>query len=155
MLMVKHVMPMMVEAGGGSICNTSPGSSLSGYLFLSAYASSKLAINTLTKYVSTQSGKINIRCNVVSPGPILTQTARDNAAPGQFATYENHSLTPFLGDHMHIASAVVFLASDNARFHTGQVIVVEGGYTEPFPHVAKQREAFTGSKQLNIRKERV
>src|SRR3546814_7304048 len=91
MLMVKHVMPMMVEAGGGSICNTSPGSSLSGYLFLSAYASSKSAINTLTKYVATQSGKINIRCNVVSPGLILTQTARDNAAPGQFDTYESHS----------------------------------------------------------------
>src|SRR3546814_16902690 len=98
-------------------------------------------INTLTKYVATQYGKINIRCNVVSPGLILTQTARDNAAPGQFDTYERHSLTPFLGDPMDIASAVVFLASDNARFHTGQVMVVEGGYPAHFPHVATHKEA--------------
>src|SRR3546814_15804653 len=81
--------------------------------------------DTLFPYTTlfrSQYGKINIRCNVVSPGLILTQTARDNAAPGQFDTYESHSLTPFLGDPMDIASAVVFLASDNARFYTGQEI---------------------------------
>src|SRR3546814_18834175 len=79
-----------------------------------------------------------IRCNVVSPGLILTQTARDNAAPGQFDTSASHSLTPFLGDPMDIASAVVFLASDNARFYTGQVMVVDGGYHGDFPPVEQQ-----------------
>src|SRR3546814_15420839 len=60
----------------------------------------------------------------------------------QFDTYESHSQTPFLGDPMDIASAVVFLASDNARFYTGQVMVVDGGYPAHFPHVAQNREAF-------------
>src|SRR3546814_1340176 len=89
MLMIKHAIPMMREAGGGSIINTSSGASLTGDLFAPAYASSTSAITTPTNYVATQYGKTTIRCNVVSPGLILTQTARDNAAPGQFEDRKN------------------------------------------------------------------
>src|SRR3546814_2289911 len=54
MLMIKHAIPMMREAGGGSIINTSSGASLTGDLFAPAYASSKSAINTLTRYVRSE-----------------------------------------------------------------------------------------------------
>lgn len=143
MLMIKHAIPLMIAAGGGSIINTSSGASLTGDYFAPAYASSKAAVNTLTQYVATQYGKQNIRCNTVSPGLILTPTAEANRAnDDQFAIYESNSLMPFLGKPEDIASTVLFLASDDSRFITGQVLRIDGGYTAHMPHSSTSQEAF-------------
>src|SRR3546814_15923990 len=72
MLMIKHGIPLMLKNGRGSIINTSSGAALRGDLYGPAYASSKAAINCLTKYVATQFGKKGIRCNVISPGLVVT-----------------------------------------------------------------------------------
>jgi NAD(P)-dependent dehydrogenase (short-subunit alcohol dehydrogenase family) len=145
MLMIKHALPAMLAGGGGSIINTSSGAGLTGDLFAPAYAASKAAINCLTKYVAAQYGKQKIRCNVVSPGLILTPTARANSSAETLQNFERHSLTPYLGQPEDIAAAVAYLASDDARFVTAQVIVVDGGYTNHMPHVADSFAAFAAA----------
>src|SRR3546814_11599712 len=63
MLMIKHAVPQMISAGGGSIINTSTGVALTGDIFNPAYSSSKAAVNALTKNAAVPLGRYNFRCN--------------------------------------------------------------------------------------------
>ena len=145
MLMIKHALPLMLRNGGGSIVNTSSGAALRGDFYAPAYASSKAAINCLTMYVATQYGKQGIRCNVVSPGLIMTQANIVNNSQEQLDRIERHKLTPYLGKPEDIAAAVAYLGSDDARFVTGQVIVVDGGITNHMPYFAEVYENFASA----------
>ena len=148
MLMIKHTLPHMVRQGGGSIINTSSGASLRADLFRAAYASSKAAINTLTEYVAAQYGKKGIRCNVVSPGLVVTESARENQGHN-LDLYLAHHLTPRLGDPDDLAAMVALLGSDDGRFITAQIIPVDGGISTHFPHVAETRGGVDGYKAKN------
>jgi NAD(P)-dependent dehydrogenase (short-subunit alcohol dehydrogenase family) len=139
MLMIKHALPALIKSGNASIINTSSGASLRGDLFRPAYASSKAAINVLTEYVAAQYGKRGVRCNVVSPGLVVTENTREGQAHN-FALYEKHHLTPRLGEPDDLAAMVALLASDDGKFITGQVIRVDGGISTHFPHVAETRD---------------
>ena len=122
---------------GGAIVNTSSGAGLTGGLSHSAYSASKAAINSLTQSLATQHGKEGIRCNAIAPGLIVTPSTRDsyaNSSVGEIML--RHHLTPRLGRPEDIAAAVVFLASDDAAFITGQVICVDGGLLAHQPYVA-------------------
>jgi len=145
MLMIKHALPLMLHNGGGSIVNTSSGAALRGDFYGPAYASSKAAINCLTMYVATQYGKQGIRCNVVSPGLIMTQANIVNNSQEQLDRIERHKLTPYLGNPDDIAAAVAYLGSDDARFVTGQVIVVDGGITSHMPYFAEVHDNFASA----------
>lgn len=138
MLMIKHVLPHMIRQGGGSIINTSSGASLRGDLFRVAYASSKAAINVLTEYVAAQYGKKGIRCNVVSPGLVVTENTEMNQGHNM-DLYLAHHLTPRLGRPDDLAAMVALLASDDGKFITAQIIPVDGGISTHFPHVAETR----------------
>ncbi|WP_336971141.1 SDR family NAD(P)-dependent oxidoreductase [Sphingobium aromaticiconvertens] len=150
MLMIKHAIPLMLEGGGGSIINTSSGAALRGDLYGPAYAASKAAINCLTMYVATQYGKQGIRCNVVSPGLVATQNVKDNLPPEQLDRIETHKLTPYLGAPEDIAAAVAYLASDDARFVTAQVHVVDGGIIDHMPYFAEVYGEFTATPGQRI-----
>jgi NAD(P)-dependent dehydrogenase (short-subunit alcohol dehydrogenase family) len=141
MLMIKHAIPAMLNAGGGSIVNTSSGTSLSGDLIRPAYAASKAAINCLSLYVATQYGRRGIRCNVVAPGLIATPTVQKVVPAEQISQISGHALLPGLGQAEDIAAAVVFLASDDARNITGHIMPVDGGYTVHMPHVGEMLAA--------------
>ncbi len=145
MLMIKHAIPLMLLGGGGSIVNTSSGAALRGDLYGPAYAASKAAINCLTMYVATQYGKQGIRCNVVSPGLVLTRNVQDNNSREQLDRIEAHKLTPYLGAPEDIAAAVAYLASDDARFVTAQVHVVDGGITDHMPYFAEVYDNFVAT----------
>lgn len=145
MLMIKHALPLMLRGGGGSIVNTSSGAALRGDFYAPAYAASKAAINCLTMYVATQYGKQGIRCNAVSPGLIMTQANIVNNSQEQLDRIERHKLTPYLGNPDDIAAAVVYLGSDDARFVTGQVIVVDGGITSHMPYFAEVHDNFVSA----------
>lgn len=147
MLMIKHTLPHMVRQGGGSIINTSSGASLRGDLFRVAYASSKAAINVLTEYVAAQYGKQGIRCNVVSPGLVLTENAVMNQGHN-LDLYLSHHLTPRLGRPEDLAAMVALLASDDGKFITAQIIPVDGGISTHFPHVAETRGGVDAYKPI-------
>jgi NAD(P)-dependent dehydrogenase (short-subunit alcohol dehydrogenase family) len=135
MLMTKHCVPAMIEAGGGSIINTSSGVSILGDIFTPAYSASKGAVNSFTRNTATQYGKKNIRCNALLPGLILTDLSRSMVPEEQLAMLEKHTLLPRLGNPDDIARMVVFLASDEASFVTGQILAVDGGISTHQPFV--------------------
>ncbi len=135
----KHAIPAMLKRGRGAIVNTSSASGATGDLVRTAYGVSKAGVDGLTRYVATQYGKRGIRCNAIAPGVIETPALRQNVPAEQIALFERHHLTPRLGSPEDIAAAVVFLASDDAAFITGQVIAVDGGLLAHHPTVAEVR----------------
>jgi NAD(P)-dependent dehydrogenase (short-subunit alcohol dehydrogenase family) len=145
MLMIKHIAPHMIAAGGGSIINTSTGVSILGDVFNPAYSSSKGALNSLTRNVSAQLGRQNIRCNAVLPGLVLTPQARQMMTQEQLSMIQRHVILPRPGVPEDIAGAVVFLASDAASFITGQIISIDGGITTHTPYFADVMDALEAS----------
>jgi NAD(P)-dependent dehydrogenase (short-subunit alcohol dehydrogenase family) len=143
MLMIKHALPALLRTANGSIINTSSGGSLLGDLYRPAYAASKAAVNSLTRYVAAQYGKRGIRCNAVLPGLILTAAVATNIPRERLQLFERHTLTPYLGQPEDIAAMVALLASDDGRFITGQAITVDGGISSHFPYLADLYEEFS------------
>ena len=127
MLTCKHTIPEMVRHGGGSIINMSSGASLKGDRTRTAYGVSKAGVNTLTMYVATSYGKQNIRVNTIVPGLIVTDAVRAHLDGEILAGLSRAILTTHLGEPDDIAATVVFLASDESRYITGQMLSVDGG----------------------------
>ena len=135
-LACRTAIPHLLAAGGGSIVNASSNQSSSGDLSQTAYAAAKAAINTLSLSIATQFGRQGIRCNVVSPGAIRTP-AFDRACTQEVADeLTRHSLVPRLGRAEDLANAVLFLASDESSYITGQILRVDGGQLAHMPHYA-------------------
>lgn len=138
MLASKYAVEAMLPRGGGVIINTSSGAAQAGALGYSAYGVSKAGIENLTRYIAAQHGKQGIRCNAIAPGLIVTPATRDNFAGPAGEMMLAHHLTPRLGTAEDIAHAVLFLASDEAAFITGQVINVDGGLLSHQPYYADE-----------------
>ncbi|MFN8628540.1 MAG: SDR family oxidoreductase [Candidatus Binatia bacterium] len=126
MLGCKWAIPEMLKRGGGVIVNTSSNASLSGQETTVAYGVSKGGVNTLTQYVATAYGPRGIRCNAVVPGLVRSPAAARVSADA-LAPLVDNILTPYVGTPEDIAYLVAFLASDEARYITGQLIVIDGG----------------------------
>ncbi len=127
MLMCKHVIPEMIRDGGGSIINMSSGASLKGDRTRTAYGVSKAGVNTLTMYVATSHGKQGVRVNTIVPGLIITDAVRAHLTDRMLAGLGRATLTPYVGEPDDVANLVVFLASDESRYITGQMIAIDGG----------------------------
>jgi len=127
MLTCKHAIPVMLQSGGGSIVNMSSGASLKGDRTRTAYGASKAGVNALTMYVATSHGKQGIRVNTIVPGLIITDAVRAHLDATMLAGLGKATLTPYLGQPDDIADLVVFLASDESRYITGQMVVIDGG----------------------------
>ena len=140
MVAIQAAVPHLIARGGGSIVITSSGSGLSGDLSHPAYGASKAALNNLTQYVATQYGKHGVRCNAIAPGFIVTEASGGSAYGEVRETMLRHHLTPRLGRPEDVAAAVVFLASDESAFITGQTICVDGGLLAHAPYVADMRK---------------
>lgn len=131
----KYAIPHMIRGGGGSIINTASNSGSAGDLARIAYGASKGAIITMTKYIATQHGRQNVRCNSVAPGVVLTE-ALSKTVPGLADIIKRHILTPEFGVPDDIAALVAFLASDESRYITGENISISGGGLSHQPHYA-------------------
>src|SRR5664280_407741 len=127
MLTCKHAIPEMVRGGGGSIINMSSGASLKGDRTRTSYGVSKAGVNTLTMYVATAHGKQNIRVNAIVPGLIITDAVRAHLTEEILSGLSRATLTTYLGEPDDIANMVVFLASEESRYITGQLLSVDGG----------------------------
>jgi NAD(P)-dependent dehydrogenase (short-subunit alcohol dehydrogenase family) len=127
MLCSKYVLPHMVRGGGGSIVNTASALGVAGSTAQAAYGASKAAIIQMSRSIATSHGKRGVRCNAVLPGLTRTDAAAANLPPELWRIQAAENLTPYIGDADSIASLVVFLASDAARYITGQAILADGG----------------------------
>jgi len=139
----KHCIPAMADSGGGSIVFTSTVNSLITNPGFGVYSSSKAGLNGLTRSLAMEYGRQGIRCNAIAPGLIVG--ARQQAAM-QADTLEdtmNRDLYPVgrYGKPEDIAQVALFLASDEAAFVTGIVLVADGGLTLQSPE-AIARPAF-------------
>ncbi|MCH8061663.1 MAG: glucose 1-dehydrogenase [Chloroflexi bacterium] len=132
---VKHVLPVMKEAGGGAIVNIA---SVSGYIAQPAfipYNASKGAVMQLTRCLALDLAPYNIRVNCVCPGSVLTQaTELHRKFVGEdretfLAEAANSNFMKRNADPREIACGALFLASDEASFVTGTPLVMDGGGT--------------------------
>jgi NAD(P)-dependent dehydrogenase (short-subunit alcohol dehydrogenase family) len=133
-LTCKHVVPLMVEQGRGSIINLSSvlGMVGGGELFAThAYAASKSAIIGLSRAMAVYYASKGIRVNVISPGLIETPMSVRAQASTEILQYmkQMQPITGGLGKPRAIADAAVYLASDESSFVTGVVLPVDGGWT--------------------------
>lgn len=132
----RFAIPHMIKAGGGSIINTASMAAFAGDGLRSAYGASKAAVVNLTKYIAAQYGKENIRVNAVAPGLILTPAAKRNMPQEVLAIFDKYNALPYHGEADDIGNTVLFLASDESKFITGQTIQVEGGHYIANPSMA-------------------
>jgi NAD(P)-dependent dehydrogenase (short-subunit alcohol dehydrogenase family) len=134
-VVAKAFLPGMLAKGGGAIINmASVASSLHGVLNRCAYGASKAAVIGLTKSIAADYIARGIRCNAVCPGTIQTPSLDDriNAFPDPTQARKDFvARQPIgrLGTPEEIAEGIVFLASDEARYMTGQCLVMDGGIT--------------------------
>jgi NAD(P)-dependent dehydrogenase (short-subunit alcohol dehydrogenase family) len=128
---LKHELVAMHAAGrGGAIVNTSSWTAHGAMPGIAAYAASKAALDALARTVALEGGPHGIRVNNVSPGVIATPMSQ--AALGSAEAMRPFALhTPLqrIGDPDDVADAVLWLLSDDARFVTGQSLLVDGGLT--------------------------
>lgn len=128
----KHAIRVMRGAGGGSIVNIASVMGLAADPMLAAYGAAKGGVLAMTKNAAVKYGRDKIRCNAVCPGDIQTEmveayfaAAEDPAALR--AQAESEYPLGRIGQPREIARTVLFLASDDASFVTGETLVVDGG----------------------------
>jgi NAD(P)-dependent dehydrogenase (short-subunit alcohol dehydrogenase family) len=139
-LAMKHVIPVMVEQGGGSIINISSIASIR-HLGISyvTYAATKAAMNQMTRTTAVEFAAQRVRVNAILPGLMKTPMVAHSA--GLAASYAKGDVEAMwrardaqvpmghMGDAWDVANAALFLASDEAKYITGIELVVDGGIT--------------------------
>ena len=132
---MRAVLPGMIGRGGGSIVNiASVVSSITGAPNRAAYGASKGAVIGLTKSVAQDYVTNGIRCNAICPGTVDTPSLQERLrAGGDFEATRQAFLArqPMgrFGTANEIAALVIYLASDESAFVTGQTHVIDGGWT--------------------------
>lgn len=122
----RHAIPVMAEAGHGSIVNISSRAGQRGTPSYVAYSASKGGLDALTRAIAATHAAQGIRCNTVSPGYILNERRDAELTDERRRQLEAMHLTR-LGVARDVAYAVLYLASKEAEFVTGILLPVDGG----------------------------
>jgi NAD(P)-dependent dehydrogenase (short-subunit alcohol dehydrogenase family) len=126
LLSMKHEIPEMLKAGGGSIVNATSVWGLNGCAGRTTYIAAKHAICGMTKSAALDLATQNIRVNAVAPGPILTpMLLRD--WKGEVSKAASGVPMGRVGRAEEVADAVVWLCSERSSFITGHILPVDGG----------------------------
>lgn len=131
----KEALPEMIRRQKGAIVNVASISGLLGDFRGSLYGMTKAGVINLTRYIATQYGKQGVRCNAVAPGLVLTPAAT-NALPQNIReVFLKYNAVHYLGEADDIAGTIAYLASEDARYVSGQTIVADGGMNSHNPTV--------------------
>jgi NAD(P)-dependent dehydrogenase (short-subunit alcohol dehydrogenase family) len=125
----------MIENGGGNVINISSMNSYRPLTKIPAYSAAKASINNLTEWLAVHFAKVNIRVNAIAPGFFLTNQNRfllTDEKTGELTPRGNKIIsgTPMgkFGDPEDLQGTLLYLVSDMARFVTGVIIPVDGGF---------------------------
>jgi NAD(P)-dependent dehydrogenase (short-subunit alcohol dehydrogenase family) len=133
LLLIAALVPSMIERGGGSIVNLSSVSGIVGTPRRAAYAASKGGLDAATRSLAIELGPSGIRVNSVAPGVVDTALwAKNKTIPGVIEAIKNQTPLRRWGTPEDVADVIVFLASDAARFITGETISADGGMARTF-----------------------
>lgn len=121
----KYAIPVMVKQGGGVIINTGSTSGILGVAGMPAYSASKAGVVQLSKVIALECAHLNIRVNCICPGGIRTPMVK--YIPEE--TFRKGQPVGRTGRPEEVAQAVLYLASDDASFAIGAVLVIDGGVT--------------------------
>jgi 3-oxoacyl-[acyl-carrier protein] reductase len=115
---------------GGSVINISSSASVSAPAVASVYSATKAAVDTITKSLAKELGPRKIRVNAINPGMVETEGVREGGFLGSDfqKMFEAQSALGRIGQPGDIAPAVVFLASPDAGWITGETLIISGGY---------------------------
>lgn len=132
-LCCKHVMPHMIEAGGGSILATSSVGGSVAFDRQAAYCTAKAGVEMLMKTIARDYGSAGIRANALAPGavytPVMDLVKRRNPDGWDQILRDMSLLERLWAEPEDIAAAAAYLVSDEAAFVTGTVLTVDGGWT--------------------------
>lgn len=133
-LCAKFAVPLMQRSGGGSIVNVASEAALVGIPGQLAYNVSKAALIAMTRSLAVDLAADRITVNCVCPGTTLTPLVEEAVARSPEPEQRLHQLGAIrpagrLGTPEEIAGAIVYFAADHARYTTGAVLSVDGGYT--------------------------
>ncbi|WP_216829732.1 SDR family NAD(P)-dependent oxidoreductase [Alkalihalobacterium elongatum] len=128
-LMCKHILPIMIKQKGGNIINNSSMNGLIGVTGADAYTAAKGGVVALTRVMAVDNGKHNIRVNCICPGAIDTPMIAEVLEDATVA--KNFAAGPLgrVGKPEEIATAALFLASDDSSYITGLIMPVDGGWS--------------------------
>ena len=118
----------MAKHEGGSIINISSIGGLVPDISQVAYGSSKAAINYLTKLIAVQEATHHIRCNAILPGMTATEAVEKQLSEDFRNLFLRHIPLKKIGLPEEIGAAVVYFASDESAYTTGQILAVSGGF---------------------------
>ncbi|MCZ9880604.1 SDR family NAD(P)-dependent oxidoreductase [Arthrobacter sp. B2a2-09] len=127
LLTMRHAIPHIVAAGGGSVVNTVSEAAYAGMDDKIAYSATKAGVTALTRHAARKYGKSGIRANAISPGMILTEQTRANLPEHFQEAILKTTPAPRHGKPEDIGATVAFLMSDLSEWITGQVLSVNGG----------------------------
>ena len=127
LLFTQYMIKKMMKKKSGSIINISSSSAIEANPGRIAYASSKSALVTSSKVMARELANFNIRCNVVSPGLTDTKMMRASHTEENIKKKIDSLMIKRAASPNEIANAIMFLASDQSSYITGQVIKVDGG----------------------------
>lgn len=127
LVVMQAAVPFLIEAGGGRVINQSSMGAKLGTPGEAAYAASKAAVGGLTRIAAQEFGPYGITVNSVCPGYVLTNMGADTRDPVQVAEWTAKSPLARLASPEDVANAVLFLASEEASYITGEALNVSGG----------------------------
>jgi 3-oxoacyl-[acyl-carrier protein] reductase len=132
-LVCRATLPLLREAGGGSIVNIASTGALLARPNLSAYAAAKGGIISFSRQLALDAARDNVRVNVVAPGSVRTPMTApvygEGEREGEGFTTLPTSIQARLAEPEEIAAAICFLLSDDASFFTAAMLVADGGAT--------------------------
>ncbi len=127
LLCTRHLVPRLLERGGGALVYTSSAAAFIGEPQRPSYAMAKSGINALVRHVASRWGRDGVRANAVAPGLVLTESAQ--AALDASMREDALRRSTHLGGPDDVAALVAFLLSDDGQWINGQIISIDGGIT--------------------------